>query len=156
MRKPIYLHQDRENSCVATCVAMFAGLTGQDTLEYLHSSYWEKDRSIKQLLYAVTSIMPGDTRQVYPDNRNPIEEPGVYFLAVPSLNKEGMFHQVLAQAWRGEDHTMKWQIYDPAMKGSKCYVAGDPENDLQVTCKAYIVDLWVTQEVYETVRAFEV
>lgn len=104
-------------SCVATSIAMVAGLPAQDVIDKFHLEYREGDLSIGDMLRHL-DIPFKDFRS---SDRTSLDRDDVYLCSVPSLNIRGGMHQLVVELNDGE-----WCVQDPNMnREGRLYYTAD-------------------------------
>ena len=114
-------------SCFSTCIAMILSRPAEKVREEIHAAYREGGISLGEVLdsYGVPFT------EFKTAGRNNIDKPGIWFVAVPSLNIVGIMHQVLVEYLPNES----WAVFDPneGREDKKFYTAlGDHESRLAV------------------------
>lgn len=137
MSQLVHRTQPTHNSCVATCLAMLAGIDCDQQItditdEYLES-YWKLLGIMHRL--DITAIPMTVSSSMYYGR--------VYLVVVSSLNIPDGTHQIIVDL-RPE----RWVILDPAKgrDGRRYYIPPhqEPENDLEVQLKAqWFPEFWI-------------
>lgn len=130
----IHKTQPTWDSCMATCIAMVAGIDENESY-----SKWHK-RFQNRTAWLDTALDDYNIPYMYGNPRSAALLRGfVYLLAVPSLNIQAGLHQVVAFLPRCGDI----QILDPVKgrKDSLYYVYGEPQDDAEVSIKSWSIDL---------------
>ena len=116
-------------SCVATSLAVLAGVPVEKFYSRFHQRYIEDRLSIGDALRELgIPFKSFDSAE-----RNSIEEPAIYLCNVPSLNIVGGSHQVVIEMLDDAD----WQVYDPAQgvfvdgQPRKYYTADVPDAEVE-------------------------
>ena len=135
--------QPTPDTCVSTCLAMLLNEDTQTIIDQFHASYKAgQTNPIKFLEQRGIKVNDGKPYQY-------LDEDGLYFLMVPSLNIQATNHQIIyiiEEGGNGWFHT----LLDP-VKGreGKLYYKSDFEqddNELSVKLKGFAVDFFIDIE----------
>lgn len=135
--------QPTKDSCMATCIAMIAGVDENEAYAEWHEKFQCRAAWLDTALdrYGIP-YMYGSPRSAT------LLRGFIYLLSVPSLNIQAGLHQVVASLPRNGEI----QILDPVKgrEGSLHYVYGTPEGGGEVEIKSWSVDLIIP--IFEEVK----
>lgn len=130
-----HLTQPTKDSCMATCLSMVLGISEKEGYKLYHKKLQKYEIWFDTILdkYGIPYYY-GSPRS------NRLSGNVLCFATVPSLNMQGLLHQILIQYEEG-----KFTVFDPAQGrvGSKYYIPNNQEidNELQVNLQSWLVDL---------------
>lgn len=126
--------QPTKDSCMATCIAMIAGIDEHESYASWHKKFQER------VAWLDTALDKYGIPYMYGSPRTATLLRGfIYLLSVPSLNIQAGLHQVVAYLpLEGEI-----RIFDPVKGREGClhYVYGTPSGGEEVEIKSWAVDL---------------
>ena len=135
MKELTLVTQPTHNTCTSACIAMITELPIDQVIEEFHTKYINHHITLHGYLRVkgVSTKMPVEK----PSFPAPLSPGHLYILTVPSLNEEGMFHNIVVDYRWGE----KPHVLDPCEgKKNHKYYDNYLTGDLAVPLKSWIVE----------------
>ena len=138
MKDITFVQQPTRNSCVSACLSMVTGIDVITVINQFHSDYHDRETTIYDYLdyHGVEYLVP-DIRSA---GRDHLYENNTYMITVPSLNRKGGLHAIVASV----DANGALEVFDPqkGRSGVLHYVAPDTpaDGEGEVPMNAWIVD----------------
>ncbi|HBT0444797.1 TPA: hypothetical protein MA058_003453 [Klebsiella pneumoniae] len=130
-----HLTQPTKDSCMSTCLAMVVGISAKESYDKYHTKLQKYE------IWFDTILDEYKIPYYYGSPRSSrLSGTVLCFATVPSLNIQGVFHQILIQYEEG-----KFTVFDPAQGrgGAKYYIPSNQkiDNELQVHLESWLIDL---------------
>lgn len=130
------------STCVSTCLSMLTKIPVGVIVDTFHQDYCDEKTTVRDFL---ESIGLPFTKMELESTLGTVAKPDkLYLITVPSVNRTGCLHYILAHIVKGEEERDPPQMYlfDPAMgiSGARYYVAGKAQSDEQQELYGHIVE----------------